>query len=171
MRRRAPRLPNPLPLSRPNFAPVYLIWELFLNRTLSGPRVDPESTCPGPPLPTLYLMRHTARKGFPAPTPTMAPTHSALFPLISRSSTPQRPNPFLPGKTPRVSPHRHKNWTHNSQTRRSFAPAECSQKSCRCHVGVGASVPPRGTAVTTDGWYKERIGTVTHISHIETAQQ
>ena len=44
MRKTASRLREPHTVSRPDFAQVYLIWEFFLNRTLSGPPVSTEST-------------------------------------------------------------------------------------------------------------------------------
>ena len=101
MRRRAPRLPNPLPLSRPNFAPVYLIWELFLNRTLSGPRVDPESTCPGPPRPTLYLMWHTlCARDSPHQLQPWRPRVRLFSPSFPAHQPHNDQTPFSPGKLP-----------------------------------------------------------------------
>ena len=44
MRKTTSRLQEPHTFSRPDFAKVHLIWEFFLNRTLSGPPVNTEST-------------------------------------------------------------------------------------------------------------------------------
>ena len=43
-RKTTSRLQEPHTFSRPDFAKVYLIWEFFLNHTLSGPPVSAEST-------------------------------------------------------------------------------------------------------------------------------
>ena len=45
-------LQNPHTVSRSDFAQVYLIWEFFLNRTLSGPTISTESTFARPSLTT-----------------------------------------------------------------------------------------------------------------------
>ena len=52
MRKTTSRLREPHTVSRTDFAQVYLIWEFFLNRTLSGPPVSTESTFATPYLTT-----------------------------------------------------------------------------------------------------------------------
>ena len=52
MRKTTSRLREPHTFFRPDFAKVHLIWEFFLNRTLSGPPVNAESTFSRPPLTT-----------------------------------------------------------------------------------------------------------------------
>ena len=62
------RLREPHTFSRPDFAKVDLIWELFLNRTFSGPPVSTESTFARPYLTTgkglekVYLLDFGLRK-------------------------------------------------------------------------------------------------------------
>ena len=53
-------------ISRPDFALVYLIWEFFLNRTLSGPPVNTESTFSTRPL------HKTRRYTFSRPLPVVS---------------------------------------------------------------------------------------------------
>ena len=68
MRKTTSRLREPHTFSRPDFAKVHLIWEFFLNRTLSGPPVNTESTFSRPLLTTgnglekVYLLVFCLRK-------------------------------------------------------------------------------------------------------------
>ena len=100
-----PGLQKAQTFSRPRIQQVYLIQEFFFNRTLAGPPVSTESTCGRLSLLTQGLVRHNAEKRACGPTPTMAPTHSTLFPLICPLRMPQRPRPFLLRNCPGVSPH------------------------------------------------------------------
>ena len=52
MRKSTSRLRELRTVARPDFVQVYLIWEFFLNRTLSVPPVSTESTFAYPTLTT-----------------------------------------------------------------------------------------------------------------------
>ena len=95
--------------------------------------------------------------------------------LFSRPSTPQRPHPFLSGTTSRVSPHRHKDRTHNSKRVDRLRLRSVTQHRtvviCGwCQRAVNVASP--GTIVTQpmvgirNGW----IGSVTHLSQYELGQ-
>ena len=88
MHKRTSTLQTPLSLSTTRIHQVYLLQEFFFNRTLSGPRVSPESTCARPSLVALFVMWHTAGKRNYAPPSTTTPTRSAFLPLTYRSQTP-----------------------------------------------------------------------------------
>ena len=88
MHKRTSTLQTPLSLSTTRIHQVYLLQEFFFNRTLSGPRVSPESTCARPSLVALFVMWHTAGKRIYALNSTMMPIRSTFPPLICRSRTP-----------------------------------------------------------------------------------
>ena len=65
MRKTTSRLREPHTFSRLDFAEVYLIWEFFLNRTLSGPPVNTECTFSRP-------LQKTRRYTFSRPLPIVS---------------------------------------------------------------------------------------------------